>query len=506
MAVTRDRAAVPAPFHGPGAVGDSRPRLLLLSYHFPPGQSAGALRWQKMAATVAERGWALDVVTLDPSSLPASDDSRLWDLPAETRVYGARERRLLVERLEHALWTLIRGRRRAPDGAAPVEHASASGVARAHARPRIADSLAPREIRWWPSDGRGLRRAYRAMLHVARDGAWAGEARRVGARMLDGRLHRAVITCGPPHMIHDAGRTLARAAGLPHVMDLRDPWSLPRRIPEAHASPLFFRLARRYERRAVRDAALVITNTDAVRDAMSAGAPGVSARFLTVTNGFDEEPIPVVPVGRRFVIAYAGGIYLDRDPRSLLRAAGRVVRELALTPEDFGIELIGAAEGFGGVPLATMAREEGLEGFLACWPRRPRGEALAFLAGARMLVSLPQDSAYAIPSKVFEYMQFDAWLLVLAEPQSPAAQLLRGSAADVVAPDDTDALARVIRTRYEQHARGERPERGASRDRFSRRHQATLLLDAIERVVGGERAPARREATARATPATSPLS
>ena len=503
--MSRGRTEVPAPFHGPVAVGDARPRLLLLSYHFPPGQSAGALRWQKMAATEAERGWALDVVTLDPSSLAASDESRLRELPAETRVYGARERPLAIERFEQAIWTRLRGRKRNPDGAAPG-HGSASSAARATQTPRIADSLAPDEIRWRPTDGRGLRRAYRAVLHVARDAAWAEEARRVGARVLDGRLHRAVITCGPPHMIHDAGRALARAAGLPHVMDLRDPWSLPRRIPEAHASPLFFRLSRRYERRAVRDAALVITNTDAVRDAMSAGAPGVSARFLTVTNGFDEEPIPVVPVGRRFVIAYAGGIYLDRDPRSLLRAAGRVVRELALTPEDFGIELIGAAEGFGGVPLATMAREEGLEGFLACWPRRPRGEALAFLAGARMLVSLPQDSAYAIPSKVFEYMQFDAWLLVLAEPRSPAAQLLRGSAADVVAPDDTDALARVIRTRYEQHARGERPERGASRDRFSRRHQATLLLDAIERVVGGERAPARREVTASATPATSPLS
>lgn len=485
--MSRAALAPPVPFHGPDSAGTARPRLLLLSYHFPPGHSAGALRWQKMASIVAERGWELDAVTLDPSSLLVTDESRLRELPAGTRVYGVRERRLAIERIEDSVWTLLRDRARAPDASAAAG-AQAPLPDRATARPRTADSLAPEEIRWWPRDGRGLRRAYHAWLLVTRDRAWAREARRVGERVLDSRLHRAVITCGPPHMIHDAGSALARAARLPHIMDLRDPWSLPRRIPEAHASPLFFRLARRYEQRAVGGAALVVTNTDAVRDAMRARARVGSERFLTVTNGFDEEPVPSVTVGRRFVIAYAGGIYLDRDPRPLLRAAARVVRELSLSPEDFGVELIGA-EGFGGVSLARIAREEGLDGYLTCWPRRPRADALAFLASARMLVSLPQDSAYAIPSKVFEYMQFDAWLLVLAEPGSPAAQLLRDGPADVVAPDDTDALARVLRTRYEQHARGERPERGSGRTRFSRRHQATVLVDAIEQVVGAAGGP-----------------
>lgn len=495
------------PFYGERDIDAVQPRLLLLSYHFPPGQSAGALRWQKMARLAAERGWGLDVVTLDPASLGAVDESRLLELPPGTRVYGAAERMLGVERLERVLWTRLRGRPHA-SAAAPVRARRENPVV----RPRSPDSLAPDEIRWWPSDGRGLRRAYHAWRHVARDRAWASEARRVGERILDTRLHRAVISCGPPHMVHDAGRALAGDAGLPFVMDLRDPWSLPRRIPAAHASPLFFRLSRWFERRAVRAAALVVTNTDAVRDAMRSCADVDPARFLTVTNGFDEEPIPRVPVGRRFVIAYAGGIYLDRDPRPLLRAASQVVRELSLAPEDFGVELIGAAEGFGGVSIAQMAREEGLDGYVTCGPRRSRAEALAFLASARMLVSLPQDSAYAIPSKVFEYMQFDAWLLALAEPESPVARLLRDSPADVVAPDDTSSLARVIRARVEQHARGERPEPAASRARFSRRHQATLLLDAIEQIAGSPVAPAsalmrsRRDEPARVTDAASSLS
>jgi len=59
----------------------------------------------------------------------------------------------------------------------------------------------------------------------------------------------------------------------------------------------------------------------------------------------------------------------------------------------------------------------------------------------------------AIPSKVFEYMRYEAWLLALAEPRSATAQLLRDTPADVVRPDDVDALAGVLRAATSSIAR-----------------------------------------------------
>lgn len=479
------------PFFGEREVDPTRPRLLLLSYHFPPGEATGALRWQKMARFAAERGWAIDAVTVHPSSLASTDEGRLRELPNGTRVFGVREPSLLVDRVEDRLWRMMRGVRErrvtaAPGAAVATSRSFARTIGKgsgATAGPRP-ESLAPDEIRWWPGDGRGLRRSWAAWRLVARDAAWARAARRAAEAVFDERLHRAVVSCGPPHMVHVAASAVAQAGRVPHVMDLRDPWSARCRLPEAYASPLWFQLARRHEAPTVARAALVVANTDAVRDAMRASVSAATPRFVTVTNGYDEEPIPSGATGRRFVIAYAGGIYLDRDPRPLLRGAARVVRELRLEPDDFGIEMIGAAGGYCGTSLAEMAEEEGLQGFVQTGPRRPRHEAIAFLAGARMLVSLPQDSPFAIPSKVFEYMQFDAWMLVLADPGSPVERLLRGSAADVAAPNDVDAIALVIRRRYEEHARGERPRRLAQDERFSRRYQAGLLFDALDGIVG----------------------
>jgi hypothetical protein len=88
----------------------------------------------------------------------------------------------------------------------------------------------------------------------------------------------------------------------------------------------------------------------------------------------------------------------------------------------------------------------------------------------------------AIPAKVYEYLRFQAWLLILAKPASATAALLRGSEADVVDPQDLDAMTRVVRTRYEQFVRGERPLAVGRDGRFDRRVQAKILLDAIDAI------------------------
>ena len=97
-------------FESPTPLAASEPRLLLISYHFSPAQTAGALRWEKFSQYAADRGWAMDVVTLHPSSLSTRDMSRLDELPAGIRVYGIPDDPALwIERLELSVW---RGYRR----------------------------------------------------------------------------------------------------------------------------------------------------------------------------------------------------------------------------------------------------------------------------------------------------------------------------------------------------------------------------------------------------------
>lgn len=481
-------------FEVPGGT-PAKKRLLLISPLFPPDQAVGALRWQKMAHYIAERGWDLDVIMLHPACIQSPDWTRLADLPRGTRLFGVRTPRILVARLMESLWGMLRERRgdesRGSEWAAERVRGTKTP---AHGRTVRPTSLARSEIRWSPLEGRAYIRAYNSWFEYAQSRRWAMHASALARHVFASGSHDAIISSGPPHMAHEGARRVSRQTGLPFVMDMRDPWSLVQRVPEQIASPITLYVARWHERRAVEQASLVVTNTDAARSAMVHLYPNARGRILTVMNGFDEELLPRTQHGRQFIIAYAGTVYGDRDPSGLFSGARQVIDDLSLSPSQFVLDFIGGE--YVSAPLTEMARAEGIEAFVRIGGVRPRAQALEFLAKATMLVILPQDSDMAIPAKVFEYVRFEAWLLALAERGSATELLLRNTTADVVSSGDISGIASIIRKRYTQYAAGTRPCRIAVDARLSRRSQAQLLLDAVEHCVRPTETGSQRYASA----------
>ncbi|HXJ32255.1 MAG TPA: glycosyltransferase [Gemmatimonadales bacterium] len=450
-------------------------RLLLVSYHFPPGTAVGGLRWQKLARYAVERGWGLDVITLDPADLVEHDPERLADLPHGVRVFGVPAARLRLETAGDRVWSFVRGWRRATGlGTGPTPGNPNRSAVHRESRSRADATRGALELR-------ALARAWFAWLDYARGLQWANAAALRALEVFEPGRHQAVVTCGPPHMVHEAGCRIARATGLPLIVDLRDPWRLVQRLPESIASPLWYLLAAYYERRAIARAALVVTNTEPLQRALVTLYPAAADRIITVPNGCDEDQVTIMPsVTCRFLVAYAGTIYLDRDPRPLFRAAACVIAAQRLEPADFAIELMGNVQQFDGAAVMGIAREEGVERYVHLRPAVTRRAALQFLSQAQLLVVLPQDSDLAVPAKIFDYMRCDAWVLALARRDSAVELLLRGSRADVLDPDDVPGLARLLADRVTQFRHGDRPVRLSEDPRFARRTMADRLFGAIE--------------------------
>lgn len=460
-----------------GAVRADR-RLLLLSYHFPPDTTIGARRWEKLSHFVAERGWGLDVITCASEKVELP---RLEALPSDVRIYGVPPQPArLAEWTEHAAWRVYRALRPTRGTTHSANAATPGSLAQiSRARP---DTVSRAEVHWQPLNARKLLRTYWVWLDSWRDRRWAERAVHMAREILQPDVHFALVTSGPPHMTHEAGRILSLEYGLPFVMDMRDPWSLTERLPERWASPLWFDITARYERAMVQQAALVVANTDPARETLANAYPEARERVIAVMNGADDEPITPSRQGGRFTICYAGTVYDYSDPHSLFQAAARVVDGLRLTPAEFGMEFIGNFDDASEQLLRDLAGAEGVGEYVSVGPARPHAQALEFMAGATMLVTFPGWNSVAIPGKVFECVRFDAWLLALSDANSATERLLRGTDADVVPREEIERIAAVITRRYEAHMRGERPVRIARDGRFSRRHQAQILLDAIARL------------------------
>jgi hypothetical protein len=463
-------------------VGKDRRRILLLSYHFPPAETAGALRWQKLAAPLSEAGWALDVVTLAFDPVTDSGLQALESLPSDTRVFGVPEGQLRTRRYSKSLSNRLKALRPARTYTVAPEGPAVAGLSRP-------GSLHRTEIGWHPL-GQAVRRAYGAAFRLNLERGWAKAAERTAAGLLEdpGSRHEVVVTCGPPHLVHPAGFRLHRRFGLPFVMDTRDPWRFIERIPEAIASPVWLGVSRFLEERCVREAALVVTNTEPAAELLRRTYPG-QGPFLAVRNGSDVVRPAEGTLQGPFTAVFAGSIYLDRDPRPLFEAAARLVSERNLGPEQFRILLVGNVSEFDGRPVRELADSAGVADFVELRAAVPRDELAGILAEAAVLVSLPQDSHLAIPSKIFEYAEYPASLLAISEPASATARLLAGTSADVVPPGSPDGIHAALARRYEQHRTGERPRPLAEDPRFRRSIQAALLVEALGAVAAPGQSP-----------------
>jgi hypothetical protein len=265
-------------------------------------------------------------------------------------------------------------------------------------------------------------------------------------------------------------------------MDLRDPWRLVERLADSIDSPLWRFLAEWHERRVIPEAALVVMNTEPARDAMRRAYPGQDTKVIAISNGYDDDPPVVQARPQAFTITYSGSIYLDRDPRPLFEAARQVIDTRKLGPNQFRIVLVGNVECSRGIATAALAQATGVDEHLTLLPHAPRADLQPLLGRSTVLVSLPQDSHLAVPSKLFEYMQFDAWILALSEPHSATARLLMDSDAAVVPPYAVDRIAHVILSWYDRFYAGEQPVRLAVDPRFSRRARSALLWDSLDRL------------------------
>ncbi|MGQ0702390.1 MAG: hypothetical protein ACT4PM_04565 [Gemmatimonadales bacterium] len=338
------------------------------------------------------------------------------------------------------------------------------------------------DVRWFGGGRRAIIRAGNVLVSHQRYLAWARLAIRTGLRVGQQYPPDLVLSCGPPHMVHEAGRSLAQAFGVPFVMDMRDPWSLQVRLQEDMASPLWFRLANKSEARCVARADLIVMNTPLAASAMRTKWP--QRRVMAVLNGWDEEALPRLPWPEQFRVVYAGTIYIDRSPRPLFRAVSEVVRRLHLSPQDFGVRLIGAVESFGRESVRSLAEDEGAGDYIQILPPMPRQEILKEYAQAAVLLSLPQDSYYAVPSKVYEYMQQPCWLLAQTTPDSATGGVLRDTTAHIVLPDDVAGMTEILLRCYEAFRSGRRPDPIARDGRFSRASEGAKLMAALESLVG----------------------
>ena len=359
----------------------------MISHDFPPIVSSTSQRVGEFTIRLAERDWAVDVVTTRvPGNHPNVDPAPLAHLPASLSI-----------------------------------HRSDAGI----------------------GYHLGLRRGSLGHLVRSLPGrylTWVLPALRLSRELVAARRYEALYSIGFPWVAHQVAYAVRRVSGLDWIADYSDPWTLhplaEKRITNG--------LARRAESILLRQCHRVVVNSETTYQAYSAGFPFLVANRLSlIPFGYDERLIRHVRTathhrvsGDRLRLCYIGNIYPTQNAQILLDVltgfpqislffAGSFIDEPSLECRT----LVARLQARGQLEWCPfVAQEEGVRQVLA--------SSVAVVFGH-----------YQIPAKLYTAIGCQRpVLLVSSGPDDPSARLIRRERRGLVTDNTRDDIRSSLST------------------------------------------------------------
>jgi hypothetical protein len=408
-----------------------RPSILLVSYHFYPSNEIGARRPTALARFLVDKGLRVAVVSAfgGQDIVPGSQV-----LPGVVAVPVQKPSRAFTDTIVSLKQKLYRAK--ADEGLQGNPNPAAPSVA------------APSRI----SLARIRELYFRISYFIDQYKSWGRRA--CSAAVREGKRHppSLVFSSCPPPTVLWVGTLTARRLRVPHIVDLRDPWTdiiaalyPTRRIELA--------LARKIEGWVMRSAAAITSTGARVAQLLIQRQPELAPKTYVVRNGYDEAVRRLAPeTGGRLAILFAGELYLNRDPFPLLHALERLLSRADVDASRVSVTFMGRTTEYAGRSLAGW-----LEGKRCAKvvkfvpPQRPEVVAETTLEST-VVLNLAQHQPLSIPAKTFEHLASGRENLLLCEDDSESAQLVAKIPGVLqVDPQNIEALDQVLLDLYERH-------------------------------------------------------
>jgi Glycosyl transferase 4-like domain len=407
------------------------PSVLIIAYHFYPSTEIGARRPTALARFLVDQGLRVSVVSAFGGQ---STELGSEILPGVFAVPVPKPSRTFTDAV-----VVLKRRIYRPKPPGDLQDGSKS------ASPSVAVQS--------PSFLTRIRSVYFRMSHFIDEyKSWGRHA--YSAAVREGKRHppSLVFSSSPPPTVLWVATLAARRLRVPHIADLRDPWTDA--ISEFHTERrIELAMARKIERWVMRSAAAITSTGARVADLLIERQPELAPKTFVVRNGYDGA-VRVLPfdTGGRLAILFAGELYLNRDPFPLLYGLERLLSRPEVDASRVRVTFMGRKTEYAGKSFLGW-----LEGkrcaevvkFVASQPASVVDEATL---ASTVVLNLAQLQPLSIPAKTFEHLASGRENLLLCEDDSESAQLVAKIPGVLqVDPRNSEALDRLLLDLYERH-------------------------------------------------------
>ncbi|MBM4319698.1 MAG: glycosyltransferase family 4 protein, partial [Deltaproteobacteria bacterium] len=263
---------------------------------------------------------------------------------------------------------------------------------------------------------------------------WCVRALPALLRLIRRQRPGVLVASIPPYSPALVAALVARASGIPLVVDYRDAWTQV--LQAQHALGPKLRLSRAAERWVAASAAQLtaVTAQHAQVVARDVGAAH-AGKLSVVPNALDfaswstegaatAAGQPAWAPGQPFTMIYAGGIYGQRSLQPLFAALGRLRRQGTVAAGAGQVRLL--VYGAQSPRQLELARQEGVADQLSYSAGVPRSELLQHLSRAQLALAIQgEEYGHGLPSKVLEAIALGKPVLAISPPGSFLAGFLQ---------------------------------------------------------------------------------
>lgn len=436
---------------------ESKKKVLLFSYYWPPASSPGVQRWLKFVKYLEDYGWASAVITPKNGSYPNTDATLLNDIPDDTEL-------LTTKTLEpFRLFNLLTGQ---------AKRGKASSVGMGDlkgAQSPIKKISAYIRANWFIPDARK---------------GWNRYAIRTGIEYIQKQNVDAIITTGPPHSSHLIGLNLSRKFNLPWVADFRDPWT---NIYYNHFLPRSSSTQKKdlaLETKVLSNASLVTVVSNGLLQEFSDRARST----LLLPNGYDLEDFygkHTFEKSDKFTLSYIGNLKENQNIEALWTALSELINANPQFAQNFRLSLTGNIH----PTVLQSITQAGLNPNLIQYPFVQHHQAIEqMISASALLFPIPQSAQNKkiITGKIFEYLASRTPLVSIGPPDGDAAKILHNcERSPMIDPDNMDEIKHRIKHLYEEWLHNDRKVLVPSilHQQFSRKGLAHTLSIQLNRLI-----------------------
>ena len=227
-----------------------------------------------------------------------------------------------------------------------------------------------------------------------------------------------VITTGPPHSLHLIGYELKKRLNIKWISDFRDPWVNLNYLNRFHLLPSVKRRHKKLRDKVLINSNSVIVTSEKLKKLYKEIAPNI----FKITNGYDYE-YSTVNIDSKFSISHIGSLYPERNPKYLWD----IIDEICINNEEFRSNLQINFIGNTSEKIIKYLSNKTFKSCVKFFDYVDYKRAIEFMCSSQILLMIEvndNDSSYAIPGKLFDYLNSKRPIIAIGPDKSEVNQIL----------------------------------------------------------------------------------